>query len=261
MRRYHASFSYQAGTLGQSPTASSPRSSGIRVSCTRGSSSLSPTWAVPPSGWLRSTISAARLNNGSRRAKTRSGGHACTCRRFDHRCRSATASRAGLSTTATTCGTLALPDAVEQWSLTSLREKLIKIGPKIVCHGRYNTCPDGRRLSFLVTDSPTSCAVTTGSDLRQPRHQRLHPVPSRRFRQDLCARIAGKNAIPRHRRQRRESSIIGDRLSKMAVIRRQIARRAVSSHTERAGTVPSGESRLSSDAEPRRVNRIMDHSG
>ncbi len=33
--------------------------------------------------------------------------------------------------------TLALPDAVEQWSLTTLREKLIKIGAKIVRHGRY----------------------------------------------------------------------------------------------------------------------------
>ena len=35
--------------------------------------------------------------------------------------------------------TLALPDAVGQWSLTSLREKLIKIGAKIVRHGRYVT--------------------------------------------------------------------------------------------------------------------------
>ncbi len=34
---------------------------------------------------------------------------------------------------------LALPDAVEQRSLTSLREKLIKIGAKIVRHGRYVT--------------------------------------------------------------------------------------------------------------------------
>jgi hypothetical protein len=33
--------------------------------------------------------------------------------------------------------TLALPDAVKQWSLTSLREKLVKIGAKVVCHGRY----------------------------------------------------------------------------------------------------------------------------
>ena len=30
-------------------------------------------WAAPPSGWSRSTISAARLSNGSRRARTRSG--------------------------------------------------------------------------------------------------------------------------------------------------------------------------------------------
>ena len=34
--------------------------------------------------------------------------------------------------------------------------------------------------------------------------------------------------------------------AKMAVIRRRIARRAVSSHTQRAGKVPSGESRLKS---------------
>ena len=33
--------------------------------------------------------------------------------------------------------TLALPKAVKQRSLTSLREKLIKIGAKVVRHGRY----------------------------------------------------------------------------------------------------------------------------
>jgi hypothetical protein len=33
--------------------------------------------------------------------------------------------------------TLALPEAVAQWSLTSLREKLIKIGAKVVRHVRY----------------------------------------------------------------------------------------------------------------------------
>ena len=36
--------------------------------------------------------------------------------------------------------TLALPEAVAQWSLTSLREKLIKIGAKVVSHCRYVTC-------------------------------------------------------------------------------------------------------------------------
>jgi hypothetical protein len=35
--------------------------------------------------------------------------------------------------------TLALPEAVKQWSLTSLREKLVNIGARIVGHGRYVT--------------------------------------------------------------------------------------------------------------------------
>lgn len=35
--------------------------------------------------------------------------------------------------------TLALPDAAKQWSLTTLREKLVKIGAKIVRRGRYVT--------------------------------------------------------------------------------------------------------------------------
>jgi Transposase DDE domain group 1 len=33
--------------------------------------------------------------------------------------------------------TLALPEAVKRWSLTSVREKLVKIGAKVVRHGRY----------------------------------------------------------------------------------------------------------------------------
>ena len=33
--------------------------------------------------------------------------------------------------------TLATPEPIKEWSLTSLKEKLIKIGAKIVRHGRY----------------------------------------------------------------------------------------------------------------------------
>jgi len=33
--------------------------------------------------------------------------------------------------------TLALPKAIAEWSLTSLREKVVKIGAKVVAHGRY----------------------------------------------------------------------------------------------------------------------------
>ena len=59
-----------------------------------------------------------------------------SCRKFDHN-----AVRLQLHALAYNLGnfmrTLALPDSVEQWSLTTLREKLIKIGAKIVRHGRY----------------------------------------------------------------------------------------------------------------------------
>ncbi len=35
--------------------------------------------------------------------------------------------------------TLALPHEVEHWSMTTLRDKLIKIGAKVIRHGRYVT--------------------------------------------------------------------------------------------------------------------------
>jgi hypothetical protein len=38
---------------------------------------------------------------------------------------------------ATFLRTLALPHRVERWSLTSLREKVVKIGAKVVPHARY----------------------------------------------------------------------------------------------------------------------------
>jgi hypothetical protein len=61
-----------------------------------------------------------------------------SCRKFAHN-----AARLQLHALAYNLGnflrTLALPEAVEHWSLTSLRDKLIKIGGKIVRHGRYVT--------------------------------------------------------------------------------------------------------------------------
>jgi hypothetical protein len=33
--------------------------------------------------------------------------------------------------------TLALPGEIAEWSLTSLREKVVKIGAKVIAHGRY----------------------------------------------------------------------------------------------------------------------------
>ncbi len=59
-----------------------------------------------------------------------------SCRSFD-----ANAVRLQLHALAYNLGnflrTLATPEAIKDWSLTSLREKLIKIGAKVVSHGRY----------------------------------------------------------------------------------------------------------------------------
>ena len=51
--------------------------------------------------------------------------------------RPAPASCAGLQSRSNFLRTLATPEPIKDWSLTSLKEKLIKIGAKVVCHGRY----------------------------------------------------------------------------------------------------------------------------
>ena len=72
--------------------------------------------------------------------------------------------------------TLALPKAAEPWSLTSLREKLIKMGAKVVSHGRYVTFQNGRGRGVAidvrrhpVVDCPAAGAV--GSSMRDQREQ------------------------------------------------------------------------------------------
>jgi hypothetical protein len=55
-----------------------------------------------------------------------------SCRSF-----AANAVRLQLHALAYNLGTLATPKPIKDWSLTSLKEKLIKIGAKVVIHGRY----------------------------------------------------------------------------------------------------------------------------
>ena len=45
--------------------------------------------------------------------------------------------------------TLALPKEVKHWSLTTLREKLVKIGAKVVRHGRYVTLSIGQMCLWI----------------------------------------------------------------------------------------------------------------
>jgi Transposase DDE domain group 1 len=55
-----------------------------------------------------------------------------SCRTF-----AANAVRLQPTISATSCATLATPEPIKDWSLTSLKEKLIKIGARVVSHGRY----------------------------------------------------------------------------------------------------------------------------
>jgi hypothetical protein len=52
--------------------------------------------------------------------------------------------------------TLALPEEVERWSLTTLREKLVKIGARIVRHGRYVPAGRGRGAAGAVCRHPAA---------------------------------------------------------------------------------------------------------
>jgi len=84
---------------------------------------------------LLSTTSAGHASNGSRRAKARSSGRDCRAERSPP-------TRCGqLHTLAYNLGnflrTLATPEPIKDWSLTTLKDKLIKNGAKVVSHGRY----------------------------------------------------------------------------------------------------------------------------
>ena len=66
--------------------------------------------------------------------------------------------------------TLATPEPIKDWSLTSLKEKLIKIGAKVVTYGRY--------IAFQMAEVamprrclPTSFAHRPGCVWRQHQHE------------------------------------------------------------------------------------------
>ncbi|MCP5041812.1 MAG: IS1380 family transposase, partial [bacterium] len=135
VRRYHANFSYQAASW------TKPRRVVAKVE-------WHPGELYPRVGFIVTNLSqpAERIvafynQRGTAEQHIKQGKNAIkwtrlSCRKFDHN-----AVRLQLHALAYNLGnfmrTLALPDAVEQWSLTTLREKLVKIGAKIVRHGRY----------------------------------------------------------------------------------------------------------------------------
>ena len=137
MRRYYASFSYQAGSWDRK------RRVVAKVE-------WHPGDLVPRVGFIVTKLSrpAERVvafynHRGTAEQNIKEGKNAIkwtrlSCRKFRNN-----EIRLQLHALAYNLGTfmrtLALPKEVEHWSLTTLREKLVKIGAKVVRHGRYVT--------------------------------------------------------------------------------------------------------------------------
>src|SRR5215210_9032195 len=137
IRRYYASFSYQAQSWNKS------RHVVAKVEWHPGE--LYPRVGFIVTNLARSAESVVAFYNrrGTCEQYVKEGKNAIKWTRLSCRSFASNAVRLQLHALAYNLGnfmrTLAMPKTVETWSLTSLREKLIKIGAKIVRHGRYVT--------------------------------------------------------------------------------------------------------------------------
>ena len=137
VRVFHASFSYQAATW------SKPRRVVAKVEWHR--DDLYPRVGFIVTNLSRPTARVTKFYNGRGTAEQwiKEGKNAINWTRLSCHGFRNNAVRLQLHALAYNLGnflrTLALPEAVEHWSLTTLREKLVKIGAKVVRHGRYVT--------------------------------------------------------------------------------------------------------------------------
>ncbi len=137
VRRYYASFSYQAGSWDRK------RRVVAKVEWHPGE--LCPRVGFIVTNLSRSTERVTKFYQGRGTAEQyiKEGKNAINWTRLSCHSFRNNAVRLQLHALAYNLGnflrTLALPQEVEHWSLTTLREKLIKIGAKVVQHGRYVT--------------------------------------------------------------------------------------------------------------------------
>ena len=137
VRRYYAGFSYQAQSWNK------PRRVVAKVEWHPGE--LYPRVGFIVTNLARSAERVVAFYNqrGTAEQCIKEGKGAIKWTRLSCRTFAANAVRLELHALAYNLGnfmrTLAMPKTAEPWSLTSLREKLIKIGAKVVSHGRYVT--------------------------------------------------------------------------------------------------------------------------
>src|SRR5467141_244563 len=135
VRRSHASFTYQAGSW------TKPRRVVAKVA-------WHPGELYPRVGFIVTNMSRPSENvvafynkRGTCEQWIKEGKGAIRWTRLSCRSFAANAVRLQLHALAYNLGnflrTLATPDPIKDWSLTSLKDKLIKIGAKVVSHGRY----------------------------------------------------------------------------------------------------------------------------
>lgn len=137
MRRTYASFRYKAGSWTQ------PRRVVAKVEWHLGE--LFPRVGFIITNMTCSSKSVVKFYNkrGTAEQWIKEGKGAIKWTRLSCRSFKANAVRLQLHALAYNLGnflrTLATPEPIKEWSLTTLREKLIKIGAKVVSHGRYVT--------------------------------------------------------------------------------------------------------------------------
>jgi len=135
VRRYHASFSYRAQSW------STPRRVVAKVEWHPGELYPRVGFVVTNTTRPAERVVAVYNQRGTAEQWIKEGKNAINWTRLSCRSFAANAVRLQLHALAYNLGnflrTLATPEPIKDWSLTSLKERLIKIGAKVVSHGRY----------------------------------------------------------------------------------------------------------------------------
>ncbi len=164
VRRYCASFRYQAGSWNK------PRRVVAKVEWHPGE--LYPRVGFVVTNMTRPAERVVMFYNhrGTAEQHIKEGKNAVTWTRLSCHSFKANAVRQQLHALAYNLAnflrTLTLPEAVKQWSLTTLRDRLVKIGAKILCHGR-SVVSRWRRWRCRALCSGTFC-------VRSPRSVHRH---------------------------------------------------------------------------------------
>ena len=146
---------------------------------------------------VASTTSAGRASNGSSKARERSSGRGCHAARSPPTLRPA-AGHALTYNLANFVRTLALPEAIKQMSLTSLREELVERSAPRSCAMAATLHLQGRASQCRRNCSTRIRVLRSSRNYGHSRHQRLREKPDGHVfkgdRWEECVQMPGKMA-------------------------------------------------------------------